>query len=204
MSGEPVSASAMVGLNARRLRGPTHLRLSQSELASRCGWGKSKQSDIERGQHTVSVEDLLRLALELGTSPAWLLSPHPDIDASLTVVVSGGSGKELAAVVGSVDRAVAWITGQSPLSGETFAEAWLPKGEDGFFRSAPRHAPPDAVPNDFEDVEFWGGEWMRLSPTRDAARINRLSGLLAEETERLAHLNEIARSWTQKAQGDES
>lgn len=61
----------IVARNLRRIR--KERKLTQSELASRCGLTSAYVSALERGRQAISLRSLDRLAGALGVSPADLL-----------------------------------------------------------------------------------------------------------------------------------
>ncbi len=56
------------------LRHRNKLGISQEELAARSGLHRTYIGDIERGKRNVSLENILRLATALETTPSDLLS----------------------------------------------------------------------------------------------------------------------------------
>lgn len=66
-----------IGQRIKMLR--ERLRLSQADLAEKCGWGyQSRVGNYETGSRKVSVEDAVVLASALGVSPGELLFGTPD------------------------------------------------------------------------------------------------------------------------------
>ncbi|MBW5406897.1 S24 family peptidase [Morganella morganii] len=66
-----------VGQRIKRIR--ENLRLSQSDLAEKCGWGyQSRVGNYETGARKVSVEDAVILAKALNMTPGELLFGTPD------------------------------------------------------------------------------------------------------------------------------
>ncbi|EKZ6360731.1 TPA: S24 family peptidase [Klebsiella aerogenes] len=66
-----------VGQRIKRLR--ERLKLSQAELAEKCGWGyQSRIGNYERDTRSISVEDAVVLASALNVSPGELLFGTPD------------------------------------------------------------------------------------------------------------------------------
>lgn len=66
-----------IGQRIKRLR--EHLKLSQAELAEKCGWEyQSRVGNYETGARKVSVEDAVVLASALSVSPGELLFGAPD------------------------------------------------------------------------------------------------------------------------------
>ena len=66
-----------MAFNLKRLR--TAVGISQEELADRAGLHRTYVSSIERAQRNVALENIFRIADALGTTPAELLKPIPDV-----------------------------------------------------------------------------------------------------------------------------
>jgi len=60
-----------VGRRLRELRG---FDLTQAEVAKRIGVSQGYLSSMERGEHEIAAEILLRIAHEFGKSVDWLLT----------------------------------------------------------------------------------------------------------------------------------
>lgn len=60
-----------------QLRNDDGSRVSQAELARRCGWSRSDQWRYEDGRVTPSTERQIKLAEELGTTVEGLQPPAP-------------------------------------------------------------------------------------------------------------------------------
>ena len=54
------------------------LGYTQTAFARICGLSQSNISNLERGQHAISVETLQRVAIGLGVSADWLLGMEDD------------------------------------------------------------------------------------------------------------------------------
>lgn len=60
-----------VGRRLRELRG---FDLTQAEVAKRIGVSQGYLSSVERGEHEIAAEILLRIAKEFGKSLEWILT----------------------------------------------------------------------------------------------------------------------------------
>ena len=58
----------------------TSVGISQEELAERASLHRTYISSVERAQRNVSLENIFRIADALGTTPAALLRPIPEVD----------------------------------------------------------------------------------------------------------------------------
>lgn len=65
----------VLGENVRNRR-KLELRLTQTDLAEKCGWSQAKIAQIESGTRSLPAEDLATLATALGTTPAALVTPE--------------------------------------------------------------------------------------------------------------------------------
>lgn len=68
---EPGPATIAVGATARTVR--EQRGWSVAECAGRCGWSQSTLSRLETGRLTMTVDQLVGLALVLGCKPSRLL-----------------------------------------------------------------------------------------------------------------------------------
>tara|TARA_R100001129_G_C5288441_1_gene238967 strand:- start:938 stop:1180 length:243 start_codon:yes stop_codon:yes gene_type:complete len=48
--------------------------LSQTQLASACGWSQAKLSQLETGDQQPSLLDVIELSIHLECAPSWLTS----------------------------------------------------------------------------------------------------------------------------------
>jgi transcriptional regulator with XRE-family HTH domain len=63
----------LVGTNVRRAREAA--KLTQEQLAERCGHSQQYISDLERGRRNPTIVSLFEFAQALNTTPARLLTP---------------------------------------------------------------------------------------------------------------------------------
>lgn len=69
-------AQRQFGETVRQLR--KEAGLSQEELARKAGINRTYLSDVERGERNISLQNIVRLATALNTTPGELLSGLPE------------------------------------------------------------------------------------------------------------------------------
>ena len=137
-----------IGGTVRRLRHARGLDLrSLSDKLAAQGWPIKigVLSNLERGERSVDVDDLVALALALDVSPARLLMPlqEPTEEDYLTVRLHGEpspSWVQLTSTVGATwNHAWAWVTGERPLDSDGDA-AWHRLNRPHTAKPIDRHA----------------------------------------------------------------